>query len=122
MNDPFELLGLYDAFGAADISAAFAGAVARGVPLDAAREAMDVLRDPERRAAAAILSPSMSDAARRARAATMPDDDPAEEVALRALARIADWIDGDLAASATRPPRAAIVDRSLPPLPGHLDP
>ena len=68
MNDPFEALQLFDEFEPASISAAFAGAIGRGLQVDEARAAMDALRDPTQRAAAAILAPTMSDAARRTRA------------------------------------------------------
>lgn len=123
MSDPFETLQLFDEFDASSVSAAFAGAVSRGVPVPQARAAMDALRDPTQRAAAEILAPSMSQAARRARAAgTVEADDPAAEILLRALATVADWIDRDLASSARRPSRADLVDQVLPALPGHLEP
>ena len=123
MSDPFETLQLFDEFDASSVSAAFAGAVARGVPVPQARAAMDALRDPAERAAAEILAPSMSQAARRARAAgTGEADDPAAEILLRALATVADWIDRDLASSARRPSRTDLVDQVLKALPGHLEP
>ncbi len=123
MNDPFEALQLFDDFDAASVSGAFAGAVARGVPVAEARAAMDALRDPTQRAAAEILTPSMSHAARRARAAGATEsDDSATEILLRALVPVADWIDHDLAATARRPWRADLVDHVLPALPGHLEP
>ena len=123
MNDPFETLQLFDDFDASAVSAAFAGAVSRGVPVADARAAMDALRDPTQRAAAVILSPSMSDAARRARAAgATASPDPATGILLRLLAVVADAIDADLAASAQRPSRTDLVDQVMPPLPGHLEP
>jgi hypothetical protein len=123
MNDPFETLQLFDDFDASSVSAAFAGAVSRGVPVAEARAAMDALRDPTQRAAAEILAPSMSHAARRTRAAgATASHDHATEILLRALAVVADAIDGDLAASARRPSRVDLVNQVLPALPGHLEP
>lgn len=123
MNDPFETLQLFDDFDASSVSAAFAGALSRGVPVAEARAAMDALRDPVQRAAAEVLAPSMSHAARRARAAgAAASNDPAGETLLRVLATVADWIDHDLAGMAHRPSRADLVDQVLPTLPGHLEP
>ncbi len=123
MNDPFETLQQFDDFGASSISTAFAAAIARGVPVTEARAAMDALRDPVERSAAAILAPSMSEAARRRRAAAPVDDaNPAVETALRALAWAADEMDQELASTAQRPTRADVVDQVLPPLPEHLEP
>ncbi len=123
MNDPFETLQLFDSFDAMSISTAFAAAVARGVPVGDARAAMDALRDPVTRAAAEVLAPSMSQAARRRRAQGDPSDsDPAVEVVLRALAVAADAFDEDLASGARRPTRAHLVEQVLPRLPEHLEP
>jgi hypothetical protein len=123
MNDPFETLGQFEEFGASSISRAFADAVSRGVPVSDARAAMDALRSPLERSAAEILAPSMSQAARRQRAAGAAEEaDPALETALRALAVAADALDRDLASVARRPPRADLVDQVLPRLPEHLEP
>jgi hypothetical protein len=123
MNDPFESLKIFDEFDASSISIAFAGAVARGVPLTEARAAMDALRDPVERSAAEILAPSMSQAARRLRSAVVAAErDQAIEIVLRALAYAADAIDRDLASTARRPSRADLVDQVLSPLPEHLEP
>lgn len=122
MIDPFETLGLFEEFDASSISQAFADAVARGLPVSDARAAMDALRDPLERSAAEILSPSMSQAARRQRAAGVAEEtDPALETVLRVLAVTADALDRDLASAASRPRRSEIVDQVLPRLPEHLE-
>lgn len=123
MNDPFDTLGNFDAFDASSISKSFADAVARGVPVAEARAAMDALRNPVERSAAEILAPSMSEVARRLRAAGAgEDEDPALDIVLRALAVAADALDRDLALTARRPPRVHLVDLVLPRLPEHLEP
>jgi hypothetical protein len=123
MNDPFETLQLFDEFDASSISQAFAAALAGGVPLTEARAAMDAIRDPIERAAAEVLAPSMSQAARRKRAdGGVGEADPSVEIVLRALAVAADAIDRDMASGAIRPHRSRLVDQVLPRLPGHLEP
>ena len=121
MNDPFETLRQFDEFDASSISKSFADAVARGVPVADARAAMDALRNPVERSAAEILAPSMSQAARRQRAAGEgEDEDPALEIVLRALAVAADALDRELASTGRRPPRVHLVEEVLPRLPDHL--
>ncbi|HSW41018.1 MAG TPA: hypothetical protein VLM76_00720 [Patescibacteria group bacterium] len=124
MNDPFSALRLYAGFEAGVISAAFAEAVRRGVPVAEARAAMDILRDPVRREAAALLAPSMSPAAALKRASgPEPDVDPeAMDTILRFLAQALVEIDAELVTQAVVPPRRLDVDGVLPPLPAYLEP
>jgi len=88
-----------------------------------ARSAMDVLRDPERRIAIALLSPSMSKAAQRERASGVePEPDSAQPALLRVLRLAVEQLDTQLASEAVAPTRAFDVDEFLPPLPDHLQP
>lgn len=123
MNDPFELLRVYEGFEAAAISSAFAAAIARGVPVMEARQAMDILRDPTRRSAAAVLAPSMARSVQRRRsAAVAPVDSDALGIVLRAVGSALDDLDAVTRLGAVVPSRAHLVDEALPPLPDHLAP
>lgn len=123
MNDPFQTLQLFDGFDATAISRAFAGAIARGVTVAEARAAMDSLRNPLQRAAAELLAPSMSYAARRERAVRLNEDrEPGIEIVLRLLSIVADQMDRDLASAVVLPRRPHLVGEMLPALTNHLEP
>lgn len=124
MNDPFAALRLFDGFEAGAVSAAFAAAVRRGVSVAEARAAMDILRDPLRREAAALLAPSMSPAAALKRANGPAPDTDAEAIdtLLRLLAEALVGIDAELTTQAVIPARRLDVDSLLPPLPAYLEP
>ena len=115
MRDPFETLGIFEDFTPANVGEALRLAIQRGDDVTEARAAWDLLRDPEQRDAAAVLSPSMSFVARQARAnvgGVVVDE--AVEIVLRALAAIVEDIDSTLAAAAKRPSRADVVGDVIP--------
>lgn len=94
MSDPFELLQVERDVPASELANAVARAVRRGVPMIAARQAMDELRDPVRREAAALLAPSQSPA-RRMLPPPSPDQD-AEQFALELLDLLTDEVESRL--------------------------
>lgn len=124
MRDPFMTLQLFEDFAAGRVSAAFAAAVRDGVSIHEARAAMDVLRDPVRREAAALLAPTMCPAAvsRRAQLDEMEQDPAGLDVLLRFLAVALDEVDAGLVAEAHIPPRRHGFETYLPPLPAYLEP
>lgn len=84
---------------------------------------MDALRDPEQRAAMALLAPSMSIAARNVRRRAIAQQiDPAEDILLPYLGYAIQELDSRLAATAVVPRRDFEIDKYLPPLPDHLRP
>lgn len=112
MSDPFRDLELFmDEPTPMDLAAAYARR-ARTIGPAAARSAMDTLRDPASRAAAASTSPSMSPAARaaRARRAAVVDEEVIAMV-LQLLSIAVDQID-DHAAAEARAPRPVRDPRS----------
>ena len=120
MKDPFATLQLYADFSSTAVSSAFAAAVRRGVPVGEARHAMDALRDARRREAAAMLAPSMSEAARAVRARPPEPDSVLEFVSMLMLflGAAADEIDQQLASGAAVPKLRRMVDSYFKPLDG----
>ena len=120
MSDPFATLRLFSDFSPGRVSQAFAESLQRGVPMHEARRAMDVLRDDRRREAAALLAPSMSQAAVRERSKPPATWQAAEATStlMRILRLAIDEIDADLV-RAVRPPHIERDVRQYLPLPSE---